>query len=110
MAPYVWAKTFLYEWEALMWVALRVTSLTCSASRCEHAWSIEGWIHSNKRNRLGQKNVDRLVRAHTNLLLDQRLESFEATSLPCEKDMIINDPDDDEVILSLPSGHEVIEL
>ena len=21
---------------------------------CEHSWSIEGWVHSKKRNRLGQ--------------------------------------------------------
>jgi hypothetical protein len=26
----------------------------CSASACEHCWSIEGWIHSKRRNRLHQ--------------------------------------------------------
>ena len=108
MAPFVWAKTFMYPWEALMWVALRVTSLTCSASGCEHAWSIEGWVHSNKRNRLGQKNVERLVRAHTNMRLDRSLNSFVATSLPWEMEMIVDEPD--EVVLSVPSGLEVIEL
>ena len=95
-----------------MWVALRVTSLTCSASGCEHAWSIEGWVHSKnfrkKRNRLGQKHVERLVRAHTNMLLDRSLNSFVATSLPWEMEMIVDEPD--EVVLSVPSGLEVIEL
>eukprot|EP00967_Tisochrysis_lutea_P046555 scaffold56570_cov34-Tisochrysis_lutea.AAC.1 len=59
----------------------------CSASGCEHSWflvswSVEGWIHSKKRNRLGQKTVERLVRAHTNLLLDESLAEWEASTLP----------------------------
>eukprot|EP00962_Isochrysis_galbana_P007893 scaffold2146_cov145-Isochrysis_galbana.AAC.6 len=27
---------------------------------------VEGWIHSKKSNRLGQKTVEQLVRSHTN--------------------------------------------
>ena len=42
MPPFEWARTFMYHWPALEWVAMRVTSLTCSASGCEHSWSIEG--------------------------------------------------------------------
>ena len=42
MPPFEWARTFMYRWPALQWVAMRVTSLTCSASGCEHSWSIEG--------------------------------------------------------------------
>jgi hypothetical protein len=45
---------------------------------CEHTWSIEGWTHSNRRNRLGQKLVERLVRTHINLKLEQRLEMYES--------------------------------
>ncbi len=37
-----------------MWVTLKVVLLTCSVSACEYSWSIEGWIHSKWRNRLGQ--------------------------------------------------------
>ena len=40
-----------------------------SASVCEHCWSIEGWIHSKRRNKVHQKVVEKLVRAHTNLVL-----------------------------------------
>ena len=54
------------------------------------------------------KNVERLVRAHTNMLLDRSLNSFVATSLPWEMEMIVDEPD--EVVLSGPSGLEVIEL
>jgi hypothetical protein len=45
----------------------------CSASACEHCWSVEGWIHSQRRNRLDQKLVEKLVRAHTNLVLREKL-------------------------------------
>ena len=88
-----WARTFLPNWPALQWVALRLTPLTCSASGCEHSWSIEGWIHSKKRNRLGQTNVERLVRAHTNLILDRTLKDWSATALPWEIDMTIEEPE-----------------
>jgi hypothetical protein len=37
-------------------------------SVCEHCWSIEGWIHSQRRNRLDQKLVEKLVRVDTNLV------------------------------------------
>jgi hypothetical protein len=53
---------------------MRLVSLSTSATACEHSWSIEAWIHSKKRNRLGQTNVERLVRAHTNLRLQAILE------------------------------------
>ena len=76
MASWEWASAFLYPWPGLRWVAMRLTSLSCSASGCEHSWSIEGWIHSKKRNRLDQTHVERLVRMHTNLLLGGRLEAW----------------------------------
>ena len=93
MPSFEWARTFLSPWPAMKWVALRLTSLTCSASGCEHSWSIEGWIHSKKRNRLGQTNVEMLVRAHTNLILDRTLEDWSATVLPWEIDMTIEEPE-----------------
>jgi hypothetical protein len=43
-----------------MWLSLKVVLLSCSASACEHSWSIQGWIHSKRRNRLGQDLVERL--------------------------------------------------
>ena len=95
---HVWIKTFFKPWPALMWLALKVVLLPCSASACEHSWSIEGWIHSNRRNRLGQKLVERLVRTHTNLKLEQRLEMYEAGLLPWDIEMTVEEPvsDDDD--------------
>eukprot|EP00967_Tisochrysis_lutea_P159069 scaffold327967_cov70-Tisochrysis_lutea.AAC.1 len=70
MAPYKWAKVYLHPWPALQWAVSRLLAMDCSASGCEHSWSVEGWIHSKKRNRMGQRTVERLVRCHTNLLLE----------------------------------------
>ena len=65
-----------------MWLALKVVLMSCSVSACEHSWSIEDWIHSKRRNRLGQELVERLVRAHTNLMLEQCLQIYETGLLP----------------------------
>jgi hypothetical protein len=94
LAPWEWARTFLYNFEHVAWAAKRILSLRCSASECEHAWSIEGWLHSKKRNRLGQTNVERLLRVHTNLSLESTLEEWTATALPWDSEMIIDDPED----------------
>ena len=44
------------------------------------------------------------------MLLDRSLNSFVAASLPWEVEMIVDEPEETEVILSLPSVAEVIEL
>ena len=95
---HVWIKTFFKSWPALMRVALKVVLLSCSTSACEYSWSIEGWIHSNRRNRLGQKLVERLVRTHTNLKLEQCLEMYEAGLLPWDIEMTVEESvsDDDD--------------
>ena len=68
-----------------------------SASAYEHRWSIEDSIHSKKRNILGQELVDRLVRNHTNLKFEQRLEIYESGVLPWDIEMTVEEPlSDDE--------------
>ena len=51
-----------------VWFVYKVSGVMCSVSVCEHCWSIEGWIHSQRRNRLDQKLVEKLVRVDTNLV------------------------------------------
>ena len=58
----------------LAWFAYKVSGVMCSASVCEHCWSVEGWIHSQRRNRLDQKLVEKLVHTHTNLVLKESLD------------------------------------
>ena len=94
MPSFEWARFYLYNWPGIQYVAGRLAALACSASGCEHSWSIEGWIHSKKRNRLSQTCVERLVRTHTNLLLEETLDSWRSEALPWELEMIIQDPDD----------------
>jgi hypothetical protein len=65
--------------------------LPCSASTCQHSWSIEDWIHSKRRNRLGQDLVERLVRTHTNLKLEQRLEFYETGQIPWDIEMVVEE-------------------
>ena len=40
-----------------------------------------------------QKNVERLVRAHTNLILEAVLEDWEANVLPWEVEMVVEEPE-----------------
>ena len=54
-------------------------------------------IHSKRRNRLGQDLVECLVRAHTNLKLEHRLDLYETGQLPWDIDMVVEEPlSDDE--------------
>jgi hypothetical protein len=91
-APHVWVDVFMAPWKALRWFALKIVSLPCSASACEHSWSIEGWIHSPRRNRLGQKLVEKLVRAHTNLVLKKELDDADLDILPWDIELVIDTP------------------
>ncbi len=65
--------------------------------RSSHSWSIQGWIHSKRRNRLGQDLVARLVCTHTNLQLEHRLEFYETGMFPWDIEMTVEEPlSDDE--------------
>ena len=93
MPPYKWVLTFMCEWPDLQFAVARLEALVCSASPCEHSWSVEGWIHSKKRNRLLQGNAFMLLRAHTNLQFGKVREKPD-TVLPWDIEMIIEDPED----------------
>ncbi len=58
----------------LVWFEYKVSGVMCSTSVCEYWWSIEGCIHSQRRNRFDQKLVEKLVRTHTNLVLRESLD------------------------------------
>ena len=99
---HVWIKTFFKLWTELIWVTLKVVFLPCSASACDHSWSIQGWIHSKRKNRFGQDLVECLVRTHTNLQLEHRLEIYEAGMIPWDIEMTVeeslsDDKDEDGV-------------
>jgi hypothetical protein len=91
-----------------MWITLKVVLLTCSASVYEYVWSIKGWIHSDRRNRIGQKFAERLVRTHTNLKLEQGLEMYETGLFPWDIEMTVEEfvSDDDDGSLHRVSDSE----
>ena len=80
-------------------------SIEPSASGCEQFWSVEGWMHDKKRNRMGQTVVERLMRAHTNLILEDILDMCTGAlaeerpfmCLPWDIELCIDEPDDDQV-------------
>ena len=81
-----WIEAFLEG------VTDKSTELTMrSLSACEHCWSIEGWIHSKRRNRLSQELVERLLRAHTNLVLRESLDAVLHHLLPLDMELVIDE-------------------
>jgi hypothetical protein len=71
-------------------------SLGPNDSECEHYWSVEGWIHSQRRNRLDQKLVEKLVHAHTNLVLSESLDDTLRHLLPWDIEIVIDEPVDEQ--------------
>ena len=75
LAPEDWISLFFKPWPAVQWVAMKLIGMPTSASFCEHAWSVQGWIHSKRRNRLSNSTVEKLVRAHCNMVLRESMEN-----------------------------------
>ena len=97
-----WVKTFMQDvrdekgqvlFDNLVWFAKKLCSVMTSASACEHMWSIEGWIHNKRRNRLAQPNVERAVRAHGNLVLRKAILLSKEQKEACDSQTSISEPD-----------------
>ena len=73
----------------------KVSGVMCSVSTCEDCWSIEGWIHSKRKNKFHLTSVVKLVRTHTNLVLRESLDDTLYHLLPWDTELIIDDPVDD---------------
>jgi hypothetical protein len=85
-------STGLTIFKDLVWFTYKVSGVMFSVSPCEHCWPIEGWIHSKRRNKLHQKLVEKLVRAHTHLVLRESLDDTLHHLLPWDIDLIIDEP------------------
>ncbi len=95
-------STGLPIFKELAWFAYKVSGVMCLESTCEHCWSIEGWIHSKRRNKLHQKLVEKLVHAHTNLVLRESLDDTLHHLLPWDIELIIDEP-----VVESEEEHEV---
>ncbi|XP_061352114.1 uncharacterized protein LOC133297067 [Gastrolobium bilobum] len=75
--PALWWNSFGDECKELQTIAIRILSLTCSATRCERNWSVFDPIHSKRRNRLEQQRLNALVFVKYNLQLEIRQKQRE---------------------------------
>ncbi|GMP56541.1 hypothetical protein CsSME_00020983 [Camellia sinensis var. sinensis] len=69
-APADWWSAYGYSTPNLQKFAIKVLSLTCSASNCERNWS----LHNKKRNRLEQQRLNDLVFIKYNRQLRRRYD------------------------------------
>ncbi|XP_021803759.1 uncharacterized protein LOC110748023 [Prunus avium] len=110
-----WWKRFGRDTPELTKFAIRVLSLTCSASGCERNWSTFEQIHTKKRNRLEHQKLNALVYVKYNTpIVDPRTQEqgniHVRTQEPIvhsrTQDPIIDDDlilDDDVLLSSLTS-------
>jgi hypothetical protein len=89
-------NTGLPLFSELPWFVYKVSGVMCSVSACENCWSIEGWIHSQRRNGLEQKLVEKLVHTHTNLVLRESLGDTLRDLLPWYIEFVIDEPVDEK--------------
>ena len=68
----LWWESYGEECKELQSLAIRVLSLTCSATGYERNWSTFEHVHSKKRNRLEQQRLNALVFVKYNLQLELR--------------------------------------
>ncbi|KAI3730392.1 hypothetical protein L1987_61562 [Smallanthus sonchifolius] len=78
-SPADWWDSFGCDTPELQKFAIRILSLTCSATGCERNWSVFQQLHTKRRNRLAQKRLNDLVYVKFNRGLKQRYERRNTT-------------------------------
>ncbi|KAJ1398392.1 Zinc finger, BED-type [Sesbania bispinosa] len=68
-----WWRMYGSDTPYLQQLAIRILSLTCSASGCERNWSVFEQVHTKKRNRLEHKRLHDLVFVKYNQTLHRRV-------------------------------------
>ncbi|XP_025607990.2 uncharacterized protein [Arachis hypogaea] len=72
ISPAFWWRTYGHEAPNMQDLAIKILSLTCSASGCERNWSIFEHIHTKKKNRLDHERMESLVFIKYNQQLIER--------------------------------------
>ncbi|KAJ1422762.1 Ribonuclease H-like superfamily [Sesbania bispinosa] len=75
VAPAQWWRMYGSDTPYLQQLAIRILSLTCSASGCERNWSVFEQVHTKRRNRLEHKRLHDLVFVKYNQALHRSLSS-----------------------------------
>ncbi|XP_009596829.1 uncharacterized protein [Nicotiana tomentosiformis] len=100
--PVEWWMQFGHQTLNLQKFAVKVLSLTCSASGCERNWSVYEHIHSKKRNRLELSRLNDLVYIKYNRTL-RRLYKARDTIDPI---LLDNIDEANEWLSGAPQNHE----
>ncbi|XP_073059753.1 uncharacterized protein [Primulina eburnea] len=74
LSPAEWWLAYGSTTPQLQDFAVRILSLTCSASGCERNWSMFQHLHSKRRKRLAQKRLNDLVFIKYNRALKRRYD------------------------------------
>ncbi|XP_070054762.1 uncharacterized protein [Nicotiana tomentosiformis] len=101
-SPVEWWKQFGHQTPNLQKFAIKVLSLTCSASGCERNWSVFEHIHSKKRNRLELSRLNDLVYIKYNRTLRRRYEAHDTI----DPILLDNIDESNEWLTGAPQNHE----
>ncbi|KAJ0621437.1 putative HAT dimerization domain, ribonuclease H-like superfamily [Helianthus annuus] len=80
-SPAEWWESYGSSTPELQEFAIRVLSLTCSATSCERNWSVFQHLHTKKRNRLAQSRLNDMVYVKFNRAMHRR-HKMEGTADP----------------------------
>ena len=69
--------------------------IMCSVSACEHCWSIEGWIHSKRRNKVHQKLIEKPRSRTHKPCARESLDDTLHHLLPWDIELTIDEPVDE---------------
>ncbi|CAH1452891.1 unnamed protein product [Lactuca virosa] len=76
-SPADWRGAYGSSTPNLKKFAIKVLSLTCSATSCERNWSVFQHLHTKKRNRLAQERLNDMVFVKFNRSLERRAKDKE---------------------------------
>ncbi|CAA0815278.1 hAT dimerisation domain-containing protein / transposase-related [Striga hermonthica] len=102
-----WWGNYGTQVPALQKMAIRILSLTSSASGCERNWSCHEGIHTKKRNKLTCERLEQLVFVQFNALHGQKRDKAQknkkvdpllATEATCAQGWIVEGGEEDEII------------
>ncbi|XP_028113558.1 pheromone-processing carboxypeptidase KEX1-like isoform X5 [Camellia sinensis] len=111
----LWWESYGEEYKELQKLAIRVLSLTCSATRCERNWSTFDHVHSKKRNRLEQQRLNALVFVKYNIQLELRQIKRQERGETYDPIYLLDMKSDDEWITEkedpcLPEDHSWMDI
>nr|XP_033509611.1 uncharacterized protein LOC104087391 [Nicotiana tomentosiformis] len=101
-SPVEWWMQFGHQTPNLQKFAIKVLSLTCSASECERNWSVFEHIHSKKRNRLELLRLNDLLYIKYNRTLRRRYEARDTI----DPILLDNIDEANEWLTGAPQNHE----